>query len=404
MIPDVYRFRRTSSAAVSVIINGFILIQFLQNTAVPSPQWKGQFVFLILLSAACTVAAIIAVSSAYRIVFSIVKSMIILLVLIPSGGDSYLRLFLVLSAVIELGILLPFRLSVGYVLLGAYWLLRPAREILVWDDTVFSPPLSEEPRFFGLYLACIALSFFIRILSAQNDLLRRMHNNQMRGADRLAHVNAELQEGIAALEHRVLLNERNRVSRELHDIVGYTMVSQIMTMEAAIRLTDRHQQELREVLTGARDSAQNAMQEVRSAMRNLRSTESQLAGDIWDIDKLAGAFQSTEILVHVEYRNAPHRYTPPIQKLVYRFVQEGITNAIQHGHASRIDVIFQLDSAILYVTVADNGIGSAADTDGIGLQGIRERLAVLGGTVKLASGRNGFSIRAAIPLSWNGYG
>ena len=404
MLPDVYRFRRTSSAAISVIMNGCILLQFLQNTTVPSVQWKAQFVFLLALSTGCTIAAIIAVSPAYRIVFSIVKSMLVLLMLIPVGDDTYLRVFLVLSAVLELGILLPVWFSVGYVLLGAYQLLRPAWTTLVWDDTVVAPSLFEEPQVFGLYLACVALLVLIRVLSARNDVLRKMNADQVRGADRLAHVNADLQDGIAALERRVLLNERNRVSRELHDIVGYTMVSQIMTMEAAIRLTDRHQQELREVLTGARDSAQNAMQEVRSAMRNLRSTESQLAGDIWDINKLAGAFQGTDILVHVEYRNAPHRYTPPIQKLVYRFVQEGITNAIQHGHASRIDVFFWLEAAMLYVTVADNGIGSDIETDGIGLQGIRERLAVLGGTVTLSSGRTGFSIRAAIPVSWNEYG
>ena len=393
-----------SSAAISVIINGCILLQFLQNRAVPAVQWKAQFVFLLALSAGCSIAAIIAGSSSYRIVFSIVKSMIVLLLLIPVGDDTYLRLFLVLSAVLEIGILLPVWLSAGYVLLGACQLLRPEREVLVWDAAVVSPSLFEEPQAIGLYLACAALSLFIRILAAQNDVLRKMNADQVRGAGRLALVNAELQDEIAALERRVLLNERNRVSRELHDIVGCTMVSQIMTMEAAIRLTDRHQQELREVLTGVRDSAQNAMQEVRSAMRNLRSTESQLAGDIWDINKLAGAFQSTDILVHVEYGNTPHRYTPPIQKLVYRFVQEGITNAIQHGHASRIDVFFWLEAAMLYVTVADNGIGSSTDTDGIGLQGIRERLAVLGGTVKLASGRTGFSIRAAIPLSCTEYG
>ena len=82
---------------------------------------------------------------------------------------------------------------------------------------------------------------------------------------------------------------------------------------------------------------------------------------------------------------------------VYRTVQEGITNAIRHGHATRVQVRCHIEGGVLEVSVRDNGIGCKSVTPGFGLQHMQERMLMLGGTFWYENS-DGFCIRAEIPL------
>lgn len=78
-------------------------------------------------------------------------------------------------------------------------------------------------------------------------------------------------------------------------------------------------------------------------------------------------------------------------------MQEGITNAIRHGHATRVQVRCHIEDGVLEVSVRDNGIGCKSVTPGFGLQHMQERMLMLGGTFWYENS-DGFCIRAEIPL------
>ena len=391
-------FRRLSCIAFAGALNTLLLLCFLTSSVLPVPQWRVQFLILMGVSILLTAAVVTSDSVAYRVLFSVAKVLVVGVMMIPALADGYLRVLLAVSMGLEIGLLLPQGMQAITAIVGAIMLIAPPAQTLVWDRSLSLPAQGENGRLLGLYMVCVVLCVLVRLITDHADDLRQ--NNEQRGlaVNNLARINAELQDSIAQLERRVLSDERNRVSRELHDVVGYTMTSQIMTMEAALRLTEHYQEELREVLHQAREASADAMREIRLAMRDLRDTNEQLALDLWSIDKLAAAFRSTEVRVRVEYRNALSRFPSHVQKIVYRFVQEGITNAIQHGHATVITVLFWQEHGNLLVTVVDDGGGSSKLEEGIGLQGIRERLDAMGGRFSCFSGQRGFTIRAFIPL------
>ena len=84
---------------------------------------------------------------------------------------------------------------------------------------------------------------------------------------------------------------------------------------------------------------------------------------------------------------------------VYRIVQESVTNAIRHGHATEIDVQLSGENRRLSIVIQDNGIGCEKIELGFGLRHMRERLRLLGGSLRV-DGKKGFRIEATIPLRW----
>ena len=85
--------------------------------------------------------------------------------------------------------------------------------------------------------------------------------------------------------------------------------------------------------------------------------------------------------------------------LVYRTVQEGLTNSFRHGRATWVTISLQIHMHVLSVTITDNGTGAKQITPGIGMNGMRERLAKSGGTLTYGNVIRGFRICADIPLA-----
>ncbi len=88
-----------------------------------------------------------------------------------------------------------------------------------------------------------------------------------------------------------------------------------------------------------------------------------------------------------------------IDSTIYRIVQEGITNAIRHGNASEIAIHLSSDGSKVAVTISDNGSGAGEIKEGIGLAGIRERLASVRGGLSAGNRAGGFQLYAWVPLS-----
>jgi signal transduction histidine kinase len=85
--------------------------------------------------------------------------------------------------------------------------------------------------------------------------------------------------------------------------------------------------------------------------------------------------------------------------VIYRVVQESITNAIRHGKASEIYITIDRRDGDLHIIISDNGVGCDSVTEGFGLHHMKERLEMLGGHMEY-TGNAGFTIHALIPIRW----
>jgi signal transduction histidine kinase len=195
-------------------------------------------------------------------------------------------------------------------------------------------------------------------------------------------------------------NERRRISREIHDTVGYTMTNIIMMMEEANARLESDIGRVRQLIRTTRLQAERGWEEARSALRALRALRSADISGTLALTRLVRAFeQATGITVQVSFGNVVWPMTQEVETVIYRFVQEGMTNSFRHGRATRIDIFFWHAEEELRLTLWDNGVGATEFKEGIGMNGLFERITPLGGRLTARGLPQGFELAIAIPYS-----
>lgn len=193
--------------------------------------------------------------------------------------------------------------------------------------------------------------------------------------------------------------ERHRISREIHDIVGYSMTNLLMIVQAA--LYSENQDQVTELLQKAQTHINESLHEVRMALRKLRSTQKKTLHGSALIRYLTENFQKvTGIRIALDFISFPHKIDIDLEEILYRMLQEAMTNSFRHGRASEIRISFWTSGDFLIVQIRDNGKTHHGTqiNEGIGIQGMRERMAGIGGSFTLESASDGFTVIARLPL------
>ena len=215
----------------------------------------------------------------------------------------------------------------------------------------------------------------------------------------LESTNRSYQEYAENIESRSEENERNRISREIHDTLGYALTNVGMLIQAAKRMSVVDPQKLGQLLDDARAQVNSALQESRKILHSLRAFKRSPMRGLSAIARLVRNLrEATGLDVEVSFANAPQSFGEEIDTALFRFIQEGITNAIRHGNADSIRISFWLGDDGLQARVWDNGIVSDPLTEGIGMQGMRERFAAFGGRFEAGSVADGFVLSVYIPI------
>ena len=121
--------------------------------------------------------------------------------------------------------------------------------------------------------------------------------------------------------------------------------------------------------------------------------------DVDDVLRLHHGVRPSVRTAHFGVSELAHELEDDEEDTIYRIVQEGITNAIRHGHASRIFINFKKVDIWLVIRIRDNGIGCKDIHKGFGLTHMKERVDMLHGTVTYSS-NNGFQVVAKLPIRW----
>jgi signal transduction histidine kinase len=243
-----------------------------------------------------------------------------------------------------------------------------------------------------LYVAMTALWMqLVRYRETVVEYSRRITN--------LTNANLAFQDHAEYVESESAARERNRVTRELHDVTAYALTNIAMTMNAARVLLNENPRELPELFEITRGQAEEALQETRKILYLLRSVEDRKLEGLHAFVHLARQFQlATGVTVQINYGNVPFSLGREVDAMIYRLIQQGLTNAFRHGKADSVRVNLWRAETEIRVTIADNGTGSEELQEGIGLKGMRERLSTVGGRITTHSRPDGFELSAVIPV------
>ncbi|MDJ0744281.1 MAG: sensor histidine kinase [Xenococcaceae cyanobacterium MO_167.B27] len=244
----------------------------------------------------------------------------------------------------------------------------------------------------AIFFCLISLFVFLLV----NALL-----SEYRSRKELALVNEQLREYALLIEDRAMLQERNRIAREIHDSLGHSLTAQNIQLANALLYLRSNLDRTETFLTEAKKLGSHALQDVRHSVATLRSDPLQGKSLSLAIADLVEDLQyRTEITFHY-HSEIPHTLSQEITTTVYRIVQEALTNMIKHSQATEVNISTQLVANYLEVQVKDNGTGfdPKENTTGFGIQGMRERTTALGGIFNLVSMPDmGCQITATIPL------
>lgn len=204
---------------------------------------------------------------------------------------------------------------------------------------------------------------------------------------------------------RAVAEERARIARELHDVVSHSIsVIAVQTQAVRRRLGAEHAREAGD-LQAVEATARQAMAEMRRLFGVLRADGERPSlspqPGLDQLDRLVADTRSAGVDVTLQAEGAGPPLSPGVDLAAYRIVQEALTNARKHAPGSRVTVRVRRSEGAVEVTVDDTGGEGAepADGAGMGLTGMRERVALYGGTLRAGPrGDGGFSVHARLPL------
>lgn len=218
----------------------------------------------------------------------------------------------------------------------------------------------------------------------------------------LSQANLGYQRYASDAELRSTVEERNRITRELHDIIGYAFVNNTMMLEAALSKIHKDPELVQRLISMARGNLEDAQTRIRAALYLLRSTvpaESTVAY----VNRLVETFRvATQVGVEVDHTNCPVHLPGRLEEFTVYFIQESLVNALKHGHATHVHVYFHHTSERFLISVTDDGVGFTQGPEGIGLRGMRERLEALHGELEIQDLGRGVSVIASIPFATPG--
>jgi len=201
-----------------------------------------------------------------------------------------------------------------------------------------------------------------------------------------------------------VVEERNRLARELHDSVTQSLFSVTLLSEAALNLLERDPAKARERLERAGDLAQGALAEMRALIFQLRPMTLQEEGLLSALKKHVNAVRSRDgHVVELQVTGAARRLPPPIEDAAFRIVQEAINNVVKHANVDGARVSLDFGTETLCLAVVDSGIGFDASgpspSGRFGMSSMRERAEGTGGrlSVESAAGQ-GTRVTAELPL------
>lgn len=238
------------------------------------------------------------------------------------------------------------------------------------------------------YFAIFGMSLLARIAFQQKNQLSS-DNEQLRIAS-------------IELERRTKLQERTRISRDIHDSVGHTLTSALTGLQTAAHAIGKNHYSLaQEMIDRTREKILSGLNDVRSSVHLLRESipDQQFIPEI--IGLIHETMMTTNVEIEYEIDTTIPDLSPMIELTIYRALQEGITNGIRHGSSTYFHFKLALHAEHIQFFLSDNGKAPFQIDHGFGLTAMKERVSEVGGELSISnkSSSTGVKLEITIPIS-----
>jgi signal transduction histidine kinase len=283
---------------------------------------------------------------------------------------------------------------------------------IAWLCSMYALTVWTTPRLFALGAAVLALPTLVSVAVRGEPkggvsftmitLVAMLFARRVVGdRERRAQI-AERERDLVARE--AVVEERARIARELHDVIAHHVSMIVLQAGAERRVLDSANASTREVLETVEQTGRSALTEMRRLLGMLRGDASEPLTPqpgLSDVPVLVKQLREAGLPVELHVEGEQGELPVGIELSAYRIVQEALTNALKHaGEASaRVDIRYGPDSLELEIADDGTGVSSPVSSGGHGLVGMRERVALYGGSLD-ASRRpsGGFVVRVLLPI------
>ena len=299
------------------------------------------------------------------------------------------------------------KLKLLFVVLGiSGYLLADANLLSIYfplyrvNDYIQYYASSQQQYLFSLYniLGSLNIILFIvyciYVINQQFGTIQKVNTLYRELQD----ANEQLRHFADMSERMAQTRERNRLAREIHDTLGHTLTGITAGLDACLALIDVSPEETKKQLELLAKVSREGIKDVRRSVNELRPDALRRLSLRQAISEMVAAMsQVSDVNISFETDEQNLRFDEDEEDAIYRVIQEGITNAIRHGHAKHIFIKLHREDQELLLTIQDDGVGASSIHGGFGIRHIRERIELLQGSVDF-DGSNGFTITAHIPI------
>jgi signal transduction histidine kinase len=244
------------------------------------------------------------------------------------------------------------------------------------------------------------------VLAVVPWVLGRVVHERRERAIRLERTTAALEREQASLIAEATTEERARIARELHDIVAHSVGVMVLQATAAQKVLDERPDRAREALRSIELTGRQALEELHRLLGILRKTAEQDGLDpqpsLQHLDSLLESLRGSGLPVRSTTEGDVRSLPPGIELAAYRIVQEALTNSLKHGGGAPARLTIRYGTRDLRIEICDDGRvvdGGARSRGGHGLIGMRERVALYGGSVSAGPlDDGGYAVTASLPL------
>lgn len=272
----------------------------------------------------------------------------------------------------------------------------------------FTLPYIEMTLFLHMGLVFTRTVTFLFVGYMVNRLvnLQREQRKALAEANQaLEKANIRLVQHAATIEQLSISQERNRMARELHDVVAHTLSGLAVQLDAVTSLWESIPPRAEEMLQQALKTIRSGLEETRRAVQNLRASPLEELGLGLAVRSLAeDTAERAGLLLDADIQDHLENMPPDVEQGFYRIAQEALENVARHALAARIQVFLRCEDQHLVLQIRDDGQGFdplKPGGQGFGLQGMRERAKLMGARLEMVSQPGGGS---TLRLEWEDEG
>ncbi|WP_122641737.1 sensor histidine kinase [Luxibacter massiliensis] len=247
------------------------------------------------------------------------------------------------------------------------------------------------------------IAFCVKVIQNQKGIIEEVNLLYKKLTDtneELHSANNELKQYADLKEKMGQTKERNRLAREIHDTLGHTLTGISAGLDACITTIDIDPAVTKQQLNVLSNAARTGISEVRRSVNELRPDALERFSLNSAIEKMLEEFRLiTKAKIEFQCEITRLRFDEDEENIIFRIIQESVTNSIRHGEADEIYIVMKQEMGNVDLSIRDNGKGCINPKKGFGLKHMQERVSMLNGKISF-SGEEGFNVEAVIPIRW----